>query len=174
MFGGKWGKANHSSEGTLPRDAEAAVLVGRSLQGIAREWNTNGVRTVRDNTWSDGASRGAVQRSQRGHPPVSRPRGHRGYLGPPSWTATFTRARAILTDPARVHRPRHAYGPRFLLTGLALCGVCGKPLGSTTNHRRPVYTCRHCQEVSRCVQAVDDWVIGKVVERLSQSDPPSR
>jgi site-specific DNA recombinase len=96
-----------------------------------------------------------------------------------AWPAIVDRdvyegARAILTDPARVHRRRHAHDPRFLLTGLALCGVCGKPLGSTTNHERPVYTCRHCQEVSRCVQAVDDWVIGKVVERLSQSDPPSR
>ena len=77
---GKCGKANRSSDGTLPPDAEAAVLVGRSLQGIAHEWNTYGVKTVRDNTWSDGALRGAVQRSQRGHPPVSRSRGHRGCL----------------------------------------------------------------------------------------------
>jgi len=48
MFAGKCGKANQSSDGTLPPDAEAVVLVGRSLQGVAREWNTNGVKTVRD------------------------------------------------------------------------------------------------------------------------------
>ena len=48
MLAGKCGKANRSSDGTLPPDAEAAVLVGRSLQGVAREWNTNGVKTVRD------------------------------------------------------------------------------------------------------------------------------
>ena len=48
MLAGKCGKANQSSDGTLPPDSEAAVLVGRSLQGVAREWNTNGVKTVRD------------------------------------------------------------------------------------------------------------------------------
>jgi hypothetical protein len=48
MSAGKCGKANQSSDGTLPPDSEAAVLVGRSLQGVAREWNTNGVKTVRD------------------------------------------------------------------------------------------------------------------------------
>ena len=48
MLAGKYGKGNQSSDGTLPPDSEAAVLVGRSLQGVAREWNTNGVKTVRD------------------------------------------------------------------------------------------------------------------------------
>jgi hypothetical protein len=48
MLVGKCDKANQSSNGTLPPDADAVVLVGRSLQGVAREWNTNGVKTVRD------------------------------------------------------------------------------------------------------------------------------
>ena len=48
MLAGECGKAKPSSDGTLPPDAEAAVLVGRSLQGVAREWHTNGVKTVRD------------------------------------------------------------------------------------------------------------------------------
>lgn len=48
MLAGECGKANPSSDGTLPPDADAAVLVGRSLHGVAREWHTNGVKTVRD------------------------------------------------------------------------------------------------------------------------------
>ena len=74
-----------------------------------------------------------------------------------AWPAIVDRdvyegARAILTDPARVHRPRHAYDPRFLLTGLALCGVCGKPSGPppTTNDRStPAATARRCRGVCR-------------------------
>ena len=48
MLAGECGKANQSSDGTLPPDADAVELVGRSLQGVAREWHTNGVKTVRD------------------------------------------------------------------------------------------------------------------------------
>jgi hypothetical protein len=48
MLAGKCGKANQSSDGTLPPDAEAALLVGRSVQRVAPEWNTNGVKTIRD------------------------------------------------------------------------------------------------------------------------------
>ena len=149
MFGGKWGKANHSSEGTLPHDAEAAVLVGRSLQGIAHEWNTYGVKTVRDNTWSDGASRGAVQRSQRGHPPVSRPRGHRGCLarhrGP-------RRLRGRAGDPDRPSAGAPSASrvrPSVFVDWAGALRSLRQALGSTTNHERPAATARRCRGVCR-------------------------
>jgi DNA invertase Pin-like site-specific DNA recombinase len=53
---------------------------------------------------------------------------------------TWERVHRILLDPAR--RTNHSSGRRWLLSGLAECGKCGKPMQIKTSHPRgPRYQC---------------------------------
>jgi hypothetical protein len=53
--------------------------------------------------------------------------------------ADFVRAQKINAVPA----PADATVRRYLLTGLVLCGVCGRRVEAHWVHRRPGYRCRH-------------------------------
>lgn len=165
------------SEASLLRDAYAAVLAGRSLRGIAADWNANGVRTTEGNPWV-----GVVLRKALVNPRYAGLRSYRGEIvGAADWPAIvdrdiFDAVRTKLADPARINRPRDG-GPmgarQRLLSGMALCGrpECGKPMSSSVNRRKqPIYACRHCKGTVRNIAQVDAWVIGHIVDRLSRED----
>jgi site-specific DNA recombinase len=105
---------------------------------------------------------------------------HRGQVvGPAGWPpildeATWRGVCAVLTDPRR--RTNTGVARRWLLSGLALCGVCGDPVRSTsagTVHGRPTkpaYTCRTGKHVVRDAAEVDRFVEQVILERLSRPD----
>jgi hypothetical protein len=79
---------------------------------------------------------------------------------------------SLLTHPGR--RTQWSSARRWLLSGLALCGVCGKPIRATlvaTGSRSvPSYTCKESKCVSRNAEEVDAYVGAVVVKRLSRPD----
>ena len=145
------------SEAALLRKAYDDVRAGRSLRGIAIEWNELGVRTPLSrkgnrggNPWA-GVVLGKLLRNPRNA-------GLRTYHGEivadADWPAivdrdVFEAARAILTNPARAHKPRNGYGRQHKLSGLARCGKCGEAMSSSANRKkRSIYVCRACKGVA--------------------------
>ncbi|QVI26181.1 recombinase family protein [Mycolicibacterium neoaurum] len=159
------------SEAAHLREAYAGVLAGRSLQGIAKEWNTKGIKTSRGNTWKGTTLRMVLVNAR-----YAGLRAYKGdIVGQAVWPAIVTEdvyrgAVAVLSDPARLRVPTGGHGRKWLLTGIALCGKCGATVGTTTSHGRPVYYCRACCGLSRHMALVDEWVVAHVVARLARPD----
>lgn len=158
-------------ESSLLRSAYREVLAGASLRGIAAQWNEAGVKTTLGSTW----------RAEQLGPVLLNPRnaGLRAYggeiLGKAQWPEvvdeqTWRAAVSLLRDPTR--RVGASRARKHLLGGLALCGRCGKPLGTgyATSTRKPVYRCRPSQHLSRAVAPVDELVRDVVVARLARPD----
>lgn len=160
-------------EATLIRTAYADLIAGGSLRGIAAGWSATGVLT----------STGATWRAEQVHQMLRNPRyaGLRSYgrgqeiVGPAAWPsivdeATWRTAHAILTDPSR--RVGVSRGRLYLLTGIVLCGRCGRPMGSgrATSTGARTYVCRKSMHLSRAGEPVDLMVREVVVNRLSSPD----
>lgn len=169
-----------------PRESElvaracSAVLAGVSLSAIAREWHAAGVT----------GSRGGRQAPEAVRKVLMRPRNaglmeHRGQLAPGAqWPAivdepTWRAVRAVLSDPSRRVSPGPA--PRWLMTGIALCGACGATvlIGCRGGSRAPSYRCSKSQRklprrpgahVCRDAAQVDAYVTYLAVGRLKQDD----
>ncbi|MBO0677194.1 recombinase family protein [Mycolicibacterium sp. S2-37] len=181
----------YESDGVTIREGEAAlirqgyadVLNGESLAEIARRWQATGlvptqeaagwhrgnVKDVLTNPRSAGLRRyrSAEDRASiRQNPEL-------GITGTAEWPpivdeATWRAAVRILCDPARRRAP---VGPKGLLTGVAVCGVCGETVhrGGATN-RKPMYRCRSGRHVSRQSEPVDAYVEAVVLEVLKRPD----
>src|SRR5262249_38197346 len=83
----------------------------------------------------------------------------------------FDGVAAVLTNPGR--RVGATTGRKYLLSGLAVCGKCGKTLGSAMPSKRGQkarYHCKHCHGVARKIESVDKFVLDVVGERLSRED----
>lgn len=154
--------------------ASHAVLAGASLRGLAAELNARGVVTSTGKAWRQDTIRSVLLR-----PRNAGLMEHRGeVLGPAAWPAivpedTWRAVVAVLNDPER--RTQWASARRWLLSGLALCGVCGGPTYATVMSARnaravPAYTCKVGRHVARTATEVDDFVTDVVIERLSRPD----
>jgi len=175
----KDGRTPRPEECEAIRDGYRAYLAGMSLSSIARDWNARGLRTGQDGEWERTAVR-AVLRNPRY---VGRVR-YRGQIivdseGVPvkaAWPAvvdedTWEAAQAIMAG-ATGRKPRG----RHLLTGVALCGVCGAPVQSGGNARRGVrgYRCSAALgHFARMAEPVEDFVDRVVAARLGQPDAAS-
>jgi DNA invertase Pin-like site-specific DNA recombinase len=167
------------------REAFDAIAAGGSIGGIVKRWNDTG-ETGR--TWSTQAFRAMLLNPAyvgvRVHSPRSRHESrsaaarrqrdvteHQAAWEPIVERAIADKVRVLLTDPSR--RRHRSTGVAHLLSNIALCGVCDRPL-ATRVAERPVYRC-----VAGCVQAredeVDAWV-GRVLVRYLQREtlgPPA-
>jgi DNA invertase Pin-like site-specific DNA recombinase len=96
-------------------------------------------------------------------------------LTPAAWPpivdeGTWRAAVDLLTDPSRRKAPRNA---QALLTGVAVCAVCGLTVhsgGAAKGAYGRTYRCRSMKHIARSAQPVDDFVSAVVVERLSRPD----
>jgi site-specific DNA recombinase len=174
-----------------------AVLAGMPLARIATQWNDKELFTPqvrRDGSpspWTAQTIRSTLLNPRyaglRSHvtaamleamdPRVAR---IQGIVGPAAWPAliaeeTWRAVVEILTDPSRAKLPRSARG---LLTGVALCGVCGatvhrggSPSSTTSRNRYATYRCSAALgHIGRAADPVDDYIGRVVVARLQQPD----
>jgi DNA invertase Pin-like site-specific DNA recombinase len=167
---------HHLDPATAPavRDAYEAVLAGRSLYGIAQDWNAAGFTSARGKAWTQTGVR-AVLLNPKNAGLVSLA-GEVIAEAKAEWPAivdrdVFDSVTAMLTDPHRTIT--RTAGRKYLLSGLAVCGKCGKTLGSAMPSKRnqqPRYHCKHCHGVARKIETVDNYVLDVVAERLSRKD----
>lgn len=160
------------AEAALIAQAYDDVLAGASLHQIASDWNAKGIKPPGGTIWRGAQVRQLLL--------SARNAGLRTYqgevVGQGDWPAivpvdVFDGVVAILNDPTRVSGKSRARV--YLLTGLATCGKCGKPVGSAP---RPgvgaAYVCKtpKCHGVARLAANVDRLITGLVVARLSEPD----
>jgi site-specific DNA recombinase len=150
----------------------AEVLAGNSLRSIARKLNAEGTFTSQGRPWTPRAVALLLQRPRNAG--LSQHQGEP--IGPAKWPAildsdTWRGVVAVLGDPTRNTTASRAR--KWLLSGLALCGVCGEPVRSTVSawgtRRAPAYVCP-AGHVRRNAVELDDYVEATVVERLSRPD----
>jgi site-specific DNA recombinase len=183
---GKWGGGRrpfgYEADGVTVRKAEAdalrwaasQVLAGASLNAIVARLNDRGVRTATGKPWQPTELRRALVRPRNAGLMV-----HRGQVvGEAGWPAildedTWRGVCAVLEDPGR--RTNTTVARRWLLSGLARCGVCGDTVRSFSasaqrRKTKPVYTCRTGKHVIRDAAEVDAFVEAVILERLSRPD----
>ncbi|NKY50183.1 recombinase family protein [Nocardia vermiculata] len=154
------------------------VVAGVSLRQIVMDLNRREVPTATARgPWTSQTVRDIILRHRNAGWSV-----HKGaVVGKAVWPAlvseeTWHAAVAVVTDPARRTTPGAT--PKWLGSGLYLCGVCGKPglrAGVSGSGRRPSYRCKLRDltgqgHVSRDAGQVDALVEETVVTRLAQPD----
>ncbi|MCK8645634.1 recombinase family protein [Mycobacterium colombiense] len=176
-------------------DGCTALLGGASLYGIAQQWNSAGLKTVRGSNWTGTTVRQMLMRPRNAGLAVyggDIPRADNGtrlatWNGSAcilegvetDWPAiisrdTYDAVCAVLANPKRL--TGKSPGRVNLLTGLAICGHCKKPIGSglvrtkRAGVKRPVYTCKHCRKITRDMASVDQKVIDVITARLARPD----
>ncbi|GAA1962820.1 recombinase family protein [Nocardioides panacihumi] len=145
-----WGDdkvALHPKEATLLRRAIQDVIDGVPTREVARRWNAAGVTTTRGKAWNHTAVRQVLR-----NPRLAGWRTHqkqvardasgervRGVWAPMVDQATFDALQAALDG----RRPRaRVGGQRYLLSGIARCGVCGGGMhGYRTSRGAHAYAC---------------------------------
>jgi site-specific DNA recombinase len=179
----------YGSDGTSVREAEAmairegytAILAGVPIAEIARTWNAQGFTTGQTgrredrrgvpSPWTPSAVRDVLS-----NPRNAGLRAHNGeVIGPAAWPSiveeeTWRAVVELLRDPTR---RKKATSARALLTGIALCGVCGSTVhtGGSTIPGHRTYRCRGSQgHLGRSAVPVEEYVSAVVVARLSQPD----
>lgn len=162
-------------EAKLIRLAAAHVLAGGSVRSIVIDWNRRGIRTANGAEWKHFTLKHVLTQ-----PRIAGLRAHRGVVvGPAKWPAIITESehatlRAILTDPSR--RPANNGSARkYLLTGLAVCGLCGAKLVArpqTDGARSQVCASDQggCGKIRMLAEPAEAWVGAMVVDALQTSD----
>jgi DNA invertase Pin-like site-specific DNA recombinase len=114
-------------EAVIIREAASRVLAGASIRSIAADLTARGVATVTGRPWHP-----TVLRNLLTSPRIAGLRGlHGEVVAKAEWPGIIDRAtheqlRAVLKDPERMKRKQPAR--RYLLTGTAICGLCGAKL----------------------------------------------
>lgn len=159
------GMATVPEEATLIREAASAMLSGASLSSIAREWNKQGVRTPIGNPWRPSALRRVISSKRVAglHPST----GKRA-----AWPAivqrrVHLRIVDLLSDEARRTSPKNG---RYLLTGLATCGLCEGNLSGRPQKDVRRYICRKTGRVHLAVDA--ERLESHVLEAAQEHIPP--
>ncbi|MBG6214283.1 site-specific DNA recombinase [Cryobacterium sp. CAN_C3] len=172
----------HPEHGAVVREAAERILALESLRSVVTDFNARGIHGPKAPLWNSTILRQILLR-----PTNAGLRQYQGRIIGPSTTeplydqATYERLVALLKDPAR--RSNHV-GPgfKYLLSGLALCGLCGgvmrRQIGRTvvskktgaTKRQPPAYNCSICYKVRRHQMAVDASIVNLIVGRLGMPD----
>jgi len=159
------------AEAQAVRDGYGALLAGVPLAAIARDWNARGLLTGQGNPWKHDTIRTCLR-----NPRYAGKRAHRGQIVADAvWPAlvpeeTWQAARALLDDPSRRSTPRSG---KYLLTGIARCGICDAPVHAGGNARRGhrAYRCSgSLGHFARLAEPVEDYVSAVAVGILSRPD----
>ncbi len=130
------------SEAVVIRDVANRVLTGQSMRSIVNELNDLGVPTVKGGAWRGPTLRSILMAArlsgQREHTPASQGRGYSNgpIVADGTWEPILTkqdtaRLRELLGDPKR----RTMRPGQQLLTGLLICGSCGKSMNSHSDSK---------------------------------------
>lgn len=165
----------------IVREIARRILDGDAIRAIARDLNARKVPAPGKSTlWNPVSTAQMMKR-----PTLAGLRSHLGSITPGVWEPIISvedhrKIVALLSNPAR--KTHRGVEPRWLLTGIATCGVegCGRPVVRLKNGGYPAYMCpdkaRHVSRtVTKVDEVVEDYVINlmsdkRVAQGLSQPD----
>jgi site-specific DNA recombinase len=144
-----------------------------SLRAIAKDLRERGVPNTKGNAnWSSASLKHVLIK-----PAIAGLAVHKGKLAPAPWDAILERdvwdkLCAKLNDPARLTSDR-SNEPRWLLSGIAKCGVCNNEttVRATGARDKTFYTCRESYHLKRGARPADAWVERNVTAYISQNMP---
>ncbi len=163
----------HPEQAQIVQEMAQAVLAGDSLRALAAELNRRGEVTVTGKPWNANALKLVLLR-----PRNIGMRVHQGQVvGRGTWEPildeqTHQRLVAMLTDPSR--RTSTGTTVKYLLSGLAKCGVCGSGMrvliAGKDGRKSDSYTCFAGYHVRRSREGLEALVTGLVTARLARPD----
>lgn len=160
------------AQAAVVREISRRIAEGESLRSIAADLNDRGVPSPRDRDWSPASVRQLAIR-----PRNVADRVHLGQvIGKGRWQPIvdrdlYDRVCAVLSTPGRRFAPDSRH--KHLLSGIALCGMCGTSLRMQVGdrHKHPrAYHCPGCYKIRRKAEWVDDYVSEVVCARLALPD----
>jgi DNA invertase Pin-like site-specific DNA recombinase len=174
-------------EAALIKQGYADVLAGESLAEVARRWNAAGFATTQraKKGWARTTVKDVLTNPRnaglrRYRPSEDREKIRRnpelGVAGTAQWPPivdemTWRAAVRVLCAPERRRAPLSAKG---LLTGVAVCGVCGQTVHrGGGSHGLPMYRCRSGKHVSRKIEPIDGYVTRVILGILTRPDAAS-
>jgi site-specific DNA recombinase len=156
-------------EADLIRDAVGALLDGSNLTRVVREWNEAGVTTPTGGRWSKTSFRRMILSAR-----IAGVREHRDEVYPARWPPIIpyddhTRLRALYSAPGQQS------ARRYVLTGIAVCGLCGSKLvARPKGDGRRCYTCASneggCGKI-RTLAAPVEALVAREVDRWYSDHP---
>jgi site-specific DNA recombinase len=161
------------AEAAVIKDAAERILAGESLGAVVAHLNETGVPSSTGKPWTRTALRTILTGNR-----VAGLRKHRGMIvGEAAWPAildrdTWERVASVLNERGAEASRRASNSRRWLLSGLAVCSVCGSGLAVAHHGRRadgtPAlrYACRD-RHVGRGLEVLDEYVVAAALGRLS-------
>lgn len=161
------------SEAAIIRELAARILAGETTGSLVRDLNARGVMNASGNPWYHEG----VRKLMCG-PRLAGLATFRGEItGPGQWPAildrdTWESVRRLLLGKKATF-PQATNARKHLLTNIATCGSCGSPLAVRYNSRAESLLAYGCiseactEKVHRVMAPVDEYVIGRVLRRLS-------
>jgi site-specific DNA recombinase len=152
------------------REAARRVSSGETPYAVAKDFNARGIRTP---AGGKGWDLTQIKRLCT-NPTYIAKRVHKGkVVADATWPAILDEAThytlvARLGDPKR--RTQRDSAVKHLLSGIAVCGVCGGRIRVQKNRGFLAYLCVDGFHVSRREDHVDEFVTTVVIERLSRPD----
>lgn len=161
-------------EAALIRSGADAILAGATLSSVVRDWNAARALTTAGGKW------GVTQvRRLMLNPRYAGKRIYNGEdMGEGEWgpildQETYGRLEVLLMDPRRRTAPDDL-NAKYLLSGIAMCHKCGKPLYAAPYKAKGrsimVYRCLGGYCLQRRMEPVDDLITDVMVARLSRPD----
>lgn len=165
----------HEEQAAIIREMVRRSIAGEAMYSIVKDLNDRGIPAPRPkfdgtvNTWEPS---GAIRMIK--SPTYIAKRTHRGQIvGDATWEPLISMEdhealMRVFSNPARKFSTGHE--PRWLLSGLALCGVCGGKTRVAHPRGYASYICKVGFHTSRSAKGMDDLVTDAVVARLASPD----
>ncbi len=153
-------------EAEAVREAVAAVLAGRVVYEIALDWQRRGIVSPLGNVMAASVVRNIIK-----HPRNAGLRLYQGEAYPAVWPAIVSREDWEAVTLRLASKGPHRRVRSYMLTGVALCGICGVALTprvtGAADGRRRTYRCTRVPGRNRCCGRV--MVSADAVEALVTS-----
>ncbi|MBT2266392.1 recombinase family protein [Rhodococcus erythropolis] len=154
-----------AGEAALVQEAVARILGGEATRAVTQDWTSRGIVTRAGKPWNPRSLREMLMR-----PTLAGLRSHRGSTSKGSWEPIISedehvRLVALYSDPSR--RTNRDTRAKHLLSGIALCGLCGSSVQWLSAKGYPNYACTGCTRISRSVKFVDGIVEETLIDLVS-------
>lgn len=162
-------------EAAVIREIADRILAGDAYRAIASDLNARGIKPTRAAAWSPTGLKWAVRKPTiagiRAYTPTEPP-GAETVFYPGTWEPILDEDTWQLVvdrlDTSSGQRTRAV--DRYLLSGIAVCGLCGGRCYVAVRRDKPsLYRCNECHRVSRRMDFVDDQVVAVVRELLGDT-----